>query len=346
MLDIRFMERALELARLGLGRVAPNPLVGAVLVQDGMILGEGYHEVFGGPHAEVRAVEDALRRGHEQRLKSSTLFVNLEPCSHHGKTPPCTDLILRYGIPKVVVANTDPFPAVNGTGIECLRAAGVEVQVGIEAEAGRWLNRRFFKFHVANRPWILLKWAASLDGFLGAKTNDPVGRRVSGSEAHRLVHRWRSEESAIAVGSATALNDNPQLTVREWPGRSPVRILFDRTGRVQGDLHLFDGSVRTIRFSQKIVGPTAGMEEIRLEEGSHFYRDAFASLYDLGLQSVLVEGGSVTLNNLISENLWDEARIFTSPVHLGEGVPAVSVQGRTLSTEQIGNDLLTVLVPK
>ena len=136
--------------------------------------------------------------------------------------------------------------------------------------SGAMAEPTLFKFHVANRPWILLKWAASLDGFLGAKTNDPVGRRVSGSEAHRLVHRWRSEESAIAVGSATALNDNPQLTVREWPGRSPVRILFDRTGRVQGDLHLFDGSVRTIRFSQKIVGPTAGMEEIRLEEGSHF----------------------------------------------------------------------------
>ncbi len=339
------MERALELARLGLGRVAPNPLVGAVLYQDGIILGEGYHEVFGGPHAEVRAVEDALRRGHEQRLKSSTLFVNLEPCSHHGKTPPCTDLILRYGIPKVVIANSDPFPAVNGTGIERLRAAGVDVLVGLEAEAGRWLNRRFFKFHEAKRPWILLKWAASLDGFLGMKTNDPVRRRISGPEAHRLVHRWRSEESAIAVGSITALNDNPQLTVREWPGQSPVRVLFDRTGRVQGNLQLFDGSVRTIRFSQKKMGPTAGVEEICLEEGSRFYHDAFTQLYNLGLQSVLVEGGSVTLNNLIAENLWDEARIFTAPVRLGSGVPAVMIQGKAVSTERIGDDLLTILHP-
>lgn len=345
MQDARYMQRALDLARLGAGQVAPNPLVGAVLVHGDRILGEGFHVRFGGPHAEVNAVEDAIRRGHESLLREAELYVTLEPCAHHGKTPPCTDLILHHGIPRVYIANTDPFPQVNGRGIERLRSAGVEVQTGLEGEAGRWLNRRFFKYHEKQRPWILLKWAESLDGYLGPEPGQGGDRKISGPEAHRLVHRWRSEESAIAVGSGTALHDNPRLDVREWPGRSPVRILFDRNGKVNGPLHLFDGSVRTIRFTQGISDPIAGAETVSLPPGVSFYHKAFAWLHEAGLQSVLVEGGSLTLNNLLAAGLWDEARVFSSETRLGRGIPPVRIQGRTLSTEKVGRDTLTQLIP-
>lgn len=340
------MQRALELARLGRGRVAPNPLVGAVVVHGDRILGEGFHRAFGGPHAEVHAVDDALQKGHAALLSSSTLYVNLEPCSHHGKTPPCTDLILHHRIPHVVIANTDPFPAVNGNGIERLRAAGVIVETGVEVERGRWLNRRFFRFHEQQRPWIILKWAESLDGFLGPWSTDPKARRVSGPDAHRLVHRWRSEEAAIAVGSGTAVTDNPRLTVREWPGQDPVRVLFDRSGKVTGPLHLYDGSVRTLRFTCSPGVARTGVTTIVLDPDRSFYRQAFQRLYEEGLQSVLVEGGSMTLRNLIAESLWDEARIFTASHRLGDGVPPVTIRGRTLSVEKVGDDTLTRLLPE
>ena len=298
------MRRCIQLARCGEAGAAPNPMVGAVVVCDGRIIGEGYHRRCGGPHAEVNAIGSVKEK---HLLSRSTIYVSLEPCSHFGKTPPCTDLIIRSGIPRVVVGCTDPFAKVNGSGIRKLQDAGCEVVVGVLEQECRELNHRFFTFHQQHRPWITLKWAQSEDGFIGIDNSQlTIDKRVIFSDAltQTLVHRLRARHQAILVGTRTALLDNPTLTTRSWPGPNPLRLTIDRKGILPPTLHLMDGSTPTVVYTHESL------------------REILADLYERGIQSLLVEGGAKLLQSFIDEGLWDEARIETAPVRLGQGVAA------------------------
>lgn len=346
MTDDNYMRRCLELAELGLGRVAPNPLVGCVIVNEGLIIGEGYHMQYGGPHAEVNAIRHALCQTSENALRTSTLYVNLEPCVHHGKTPPCTDLIISRGIPKVVIANVDPFHKVQGAGIEKLRAAGIEVATGVLEKEGAELNRRFFTFHTRMRPYLILKFAQSSDGFIAPEFPNHENRWISNEWSRKLVHRWRSEEPAILIGTATALADNPHLTVRLWNGPSPIRMVVDRYGRLPRQLNIFNQQIPTWVFTTQNRDNEHNITFIRLDDSPDFFRQLLSALHERSVQSLLVEGGRQLFNALLAEQLWDEARIFTSPAILQKGIPAPALAGRLISQEMISDDRLTVFRPE
>ncbi|GIV33274.1 MAG: riboflavin biosynthesis protein RibD [Chitinophagales bacterium] len=290
--DEKYMLRCLDLAALGAGRVAPNPMVGAVLVYAGRIIGEGYHKAFGEPHAEVHAIA-AVPRELNPRIPESTLYVNLEPCNHQGKTPPCTDFILRAGIKKIVIANVDPNPVVSGKGIHRLRQAGCMVISGVLEGAGAWLNRRFFTFHKKKRPYIMLKWAQTKDGFFARKT----GRQdwITGETARRLVHRWRSEESAILVGSGTVLTDNPRLTNRLWwNAAQPMRVIIDRYLRVPPSAHVFDDTGQQVLvYNLKKEDKNGHITYIRIPDGPELLHAMLNDMYRRGILSLMVEGGAV-----------------------------------------------------
>ena len=307
--DIKFMRRCLQLARCGEAGAPPNPMVGAVIVCDSRIIGEGYHRRCGGPHAEVNAINSVKER---DLLSRSTIYVSLEPCAHYGKTPPCADLIIETGIRRVVIGCTDPFAKVNGLGIKKLREAGCEVQVGVLEQECRELNRRFFTFHEKHRPWITLKWAQSSDGIMGGDN------RITFSNAltQTLVHRLRARSGAILVGTNTALQDNPTLTTRLWPGPNPLRLTIDRNGILPPTLHLKDNSTPTVIYSHESI------EEI------------LADLYARGIQSLLVEGGAKLLQSFIDKGLWDEARIETAPLCLGQGTKAPTLKDEQLKSKQ------------
>ncbi len=337
------MTRALELATLGRGFVSPNPLVGCVIVYDDRtgprIIGEGWHRRYGEAHAEVNAIKSVLA-GDEALLREATVYVTLEPCSHYGKTPPCADLLIEKQVRRVVVCNDDPNPLVAGRGLAKLRAAGITVETGILTEQGRELNRRFFTQIEQQRPYIVLKWAETLDDFMGGPGSQPVA--ISGSLAQRLVHRWRTEEDAIMVGTTTAHNDNPRLNVRLWNGRNPTRIVIDKAGQLPASLHIFDGSQQTLCYTYqpaRTEGPTAF---IQLSEHDMLLPRIMTDLHKRGIQSVLVEGGAALLNSLIEAGLWDEMRVFRSPKMLNEGVKAPTVRGKLMRREMIGNDELSV----
>ena len=303
------MRRCLQLARCGEAGAPPNPMVGAVIVCDGRIIGEGYHRRCGGPHAEVNAINSVKER---DLLSRSTIYVSLEPCAHYGKTPPCADLIIETGIRRVVIGCTDSFAKVNGLGIKKLREAGCEVQVGVLEQECRELNRRFFTFHEKHRPWIILKWAQSNDGFIG-KDERVI---LSNALTQTLVHRLRARSGAILVGTNTALQDNPTLTTRLWPGPNPLRLTIDRNGILPSTLHLKDNSTPTVIYSHESI------EEI------------LADLYARGIQSLLVEGGAKLLQSFIDKGLWDEARIETAPLCLGQGTKAPTLKDEQLKSKQ------------
>lgn len=310
------MRRCLELARCGEAGAPPNPMVGAVIVCDGRIIGEGYHRRCGGPHAEVNAINSVKER---DLLSRSTIYVSLEPCAHYGKTPPCADLIIETGIRRVVIGCTDPFAKVNGLGIKKLREAGCEVQVGVLEQECRELNRRFFTFHEKHRPWIILKWAQSNDGFIG-KDERVI---LSNALTQTLVHRLRARSGAILVGTNTALQDNPTLTTRLWPGPNPLRLTIDRNGTLPPTLHLKDNSTPTVIYSHESI------EEI------------LADLYARGIQSLLVEGGAKLLQSFIDKGLWDEARIETAPLCLGQGTKAPTLKDEQPESKQnIGGHII------
>ncbi|HCY90063.1 MAG TPA: bifunctional diaminohydroxyphosphoribosylaminopyrimidine deaminase/5-amino-6-(5-phosphoribosylamino)uracil reductase RibD [Chitinophagaceae bacterium] len=305
--DEWYMRRCLQLAKLGAGYVAPNPMVGAVLVHDGRIIGEGYHAKYGGPHAEVNCI-DSVKEDDRELISKSTLYVSLEPCNHHGKTPPCTDLILDHKIPKVVLAQHDPFDLVNGSGIQRLRDAGVEVCSGILEEEARWLNRRFICMHEKRRPYVIVKWAESADHCIAGEGNIPV--KISNDKANRLVHRWRAEEAAIMVGAGTARADNPFLTNRYWYGAQPTRVLVSTHLDLPLRLNLFaDGSKVIIINIEK-----------HADEGHILYRKPASGSIDPGsimqilykekVQSVLIEGGAALHQSFINSGIWDEIRII------------------------------------
>jgi diaminohydroxyphosphoribosylaminopyrimidine deaminase/5-amino-6-(5-phosphoribosylamino)uracil reductase len=328
------MQRTHDLAMNGAGYVSPNPLVGCVIVNDDEIIGEGWHRSYGGPHAEVNAVESVKDQG---QLAGSTVFVNLEPCSHQGKTPPCADMLIRHKVGRVIISNVDPNPLVHGQGITRLKAAGIEVITGVLEREGRLLNRRFFTAIEKQRPYVILKWAQTGNGLVAGGTNDP--RWISNSLSRRLVHKWRSEEDAVLVGYRTALADNPQLNVRDWSGRNPIRIVIDRDLTLPSSLHLFDDSLRTIVINGKKNEDNGKTKYLRAG-GIDFLRDFLQALHAMNIHSILVEGGSATLKMFLEAGLWDEARVFESKHQFQSGLAAPQVHLQPSETSEIGDDLL------
>jgi diaminohydroxyphosphoribosylaminopyrimidine deaminase/5-amino-6-(5-phosphoribosylamino)uracil reductase len=322
--DLKYMFRCLQLAKIANGFVAPNPMVGAVIVHNHRIIGEGYHHRYGDAHAEPVAIHSVKDKG---LLKEATLYVNLEPCSHFGKTPPCANLIVETGIPKVVIGTSDPNPKVSGRGIALLRQAGIEVVVGVLENECYELNKRFFIWQQEQRPFVLLKWAQSRDGYIDIKRNDaqtgPV--QISNLLTKQLTHKYRAQNQSIMVSTNTAVLDNPSLSVRRWSGKNPIRITLDRTGRIPSDYHLLDQSVPTIVFTEQTdKTSTEKLEFIPITFSEDTLRQVLTILAKRGIHSVLVEGGSQLLSNFIASGLWDEAHVEISNLELHDGVPAPS----------------------
>lgn len=321
--DEIYMKRCFELATHGLGTTRTNPLVGSVIIHKDRIIGEGFHHEYGGPHAEVNAIRSVKDKN---LLTESTIYINLEPCSHFGKTPPCSTLILNHRIPRVVISNTDPFPSVSGRGIADLRNSGIDVTVGVLEKEGAFLNRRFLTFHTRKRPYIILKWAETADGFIDIERQpgDPVGTHwITDDIARTLVHKWRSEEAGLMVGTNTILSDNPRLNVRRWSGNSPLRISFDRNGTIPDTANILDSSQDTLIFTcdqEKFTGKTNSIfidHDNRLE-------DILSELYEQKIISVLVEGGRQIHTSFIESGLWDEARVFKGKMTFSQGIRAPS----------------------
>ena len=335
------MARCLELARLGIGHTAPNPMVGAVLVHGDRIIGEGYHQVYGGPHAEVNCI-NSVSPENISLISSSTLFVSLEPCAHFGKTPPCADLIIEKKIPRVIVACRDPFESVNGKGIEKLEKAGIDVTVGVLEKEAIELNKRFFTLHRKNRPYIILKWAQTADHKIAS-----LGRErliISNEFTNRKTHQWRTEEAAILVGTNTALKDDPQLNNRLWPGKAPVKLLIDLSLKVPSSAKLFSGG-NTIVYNSTKSGKEGNIEWYRIDPNSSLPEQVIGHLKSQHLLSVLVEGGARLLQSFINENLWDEARVITNTsLSIGPGLhaPEFLRAQKVQKTDQIQSDLIQI----
>lgn len=316
---IPFMQRALYLARLGAGSVAPNPLVGAVLVHEGNIIGEGWHQQYGQAHAEVNCINSVKPEDH-YKIRESTIYVTLEPCAHFGKTPPCAALIVQHKIPKVVIACVDTFSEVAGKGIQQLKDAGIAVELGIMEQEARWLNRRFFTLHEKRRPYVLLKWAESADGFIAPES----GRKVmlSNTLAQRYVHKMRHEEAAIMVGYNTALADNPFLTDRFFGTQQPLRIVYDPNDALPESLHLKTDGHKTIIYNHRRTAQNGNCSYVSLEQTEDPVAAILADLHKRGISSLIIEGGTKTLGTFIDSGLWDEAHIIKTPATIGCGTTA------------------------
>lgn len=321
----KYMRRCLELARNGRCNVSPNPMVGAVIVHEGKIIGEGYHVRSGEAHAEVNAIRSVKNPA---LLKESTIYVSLEPCAHYGKTPPCADLIVEKQIPRIVIGCGDPFGKVAGRGIQKLRDAGREVIVGVLEEECRQLIKRFVTFHTLHRPYITLKWAESADGYIDRHRTGGQPEVLSTPLTSMLVHKKRAESDAILVGTRTALLDNPSLTVRHWAGRNPVRVVLDRELSLPKDSHLFDGSVKTLVFTAKEHPARTNVEYIRTDYTKEVLPQLMDALYQRGLQSLLVEGGAQLLQSFINTGLWDETFVEKSDRFLHDGVKAPEISDK------------------
>ncbi|MDR1859339.1 MAG: bifunctional diaminohydroxyphosphoribosylaminopyrimidine deaminase/5-amino-6-(5-phosphoribosylamino)uracil reductase RibD [Bacteroidales bacterium] len=342
--DEKYMYRCIELARLGRGEVAPNPMVGAVVVYQGRIIGEGFHREYGGPHAEVNAINSVKNR---DLLPQSTLYVNLEPCSHFGKTPPCCDLIIRSKIPRVAVGITDCYSQVCGAGIERLRAAGTEVKTDILHDECMELNRMFFTFHLKKRPYVVLKWAQTADGFIDRERLPQewgTPTTVSNPLSHIVVHRDRTTSGATLTGTNTALHDNPRLSVRLWCGRQPLRAVLDRTGRLPRSLNLFDGSIPTLIFTNldTHTAPLPNVEFIKLDFHANILQQMLTAFHERNIQSIVVEGGQQLLQSFIDAGCWDEAHIYTGATWFGRGICAPRLSARPCAVEMLDDTQLAV----
>ncbi len=339
-----YMKRCLDLAVKGLGQVAPNPMVGCVIVCKGEIIGEGYHEKYGEGHAEVNAVNSVKDK---ELLKQATLYVNLEPCSHYGKTPPCAELIIEHKIPYVVIGSIDTNSLVSGKGIEKLTKAGIDVKVGIMEEECKKLNKRFFTYHEKKRPYIILKWAQTADGFIDSKRNEentskPI--QISNSDSKKLLHLWRSQEQAIMIGTNTALLDNPQLTVREVKGKNPLRITVDKWLRIPKQFNLFDKSTPTLIFTSVNESSQTNLEFIKIDFEKAIIPQVLEELYKRNIQSIIIEGGENILTSFIDAGLWDSARVFISEKTFGKGVAAPVMKISPIVKENISGDKLLFYV--
>ncbi|MCL6265649.1 bifunctional diaminohydroxyphosphoribosylaminopyrimidine deaminase/5-amino-6-(5-phosphoribosylamino)uracil reductase RibD [Flagellimonas sp. 2012CJ39-3] len=341
------MLRCIELGKKGLGSSAPNPMVGSVVVYEDKIIGEGFTSPYGGPHAEVNAIGSVRDK---QLLKKSTLYVTLEPCSHYGKTPPCADLIIESKIPEVVIGIQDPHKKVAGKGIQKLWDAGCKVTIGILEQECKNHHKRFLTFQEKKRPYIVLKWAETSDGFIAPdkrlRNESPEPFWITNPYSKQTVHQWRTEEQAILVGTSTVLEDNPKLTVRHWAGKNPIRIILDRQLKIPSDFHVLDGSVETMAFtefddsSQYVDGVTYKL----LDFNQSLPGQICDWLHKLSISSVLIEGGSQTLQGFIDAKLWDEARIFTGDTTFGSGIRAPKISGHTLTSTNLLSDNLTLLI--
>jgi len=332
---IQFMQRALELARLGRGPVSLNPMVGCVITHEGRIIGEGFHRKYGEAHAEVNAVNDVKD---QSLLPGSTVYVTLEPCAHHGKTPSCADLLIHKNVKKVVAACRDPFFRVDGKGIEKLKKAGIEVESGLMEKEAIELNKRFFTFHQKKRPYVILKWAQTRDRFIARENGD--SKWISNQYSRQLVHKWRTEEDAILIGKNTAIQDNPFLTSRDWDGKNPIRVLLDKNLRVEEHKNIFNSDAKTLIFNsieEKMKGTNRWIKLDELNLG-----EVLKTLYEERIQSVMVEGGAQVLNAFIRENCWDEARVFTSEVTFQKGIKHPEINGEVIALENILKDQLTI----
>lgn len=333
------MQRAINLANLGKNYTSPNPRVGAVIVHNGKIIGEGYHRRYGEAHAEVNAVNSVKD---VNLLKQSTLYVTLEPCSHHGKTPPCADLIIKHQIPKVVIANQDPFEKVAGSGIQKLIEAGIEVEVGVLKENGTFLNRRFFTFHQQKRPYVILKWAQTKDGFIGRDKNDPNLRDnwITNSVSKQLVHLWRAEEDAILVGKNTVLVDNPELTCREVEGKNPIRLVIDENCTLDQSLNVFNAAAETYILNSAKTESLQSLHWVKADLGEDLVAKVTQLCFKQNIHSLIVEGGASVLNQFLSAGVWDEARIFEGQKEFGNGIEAPKFKASLESEENIKGDIL------
>jgi diaminohydroxyphosphoribosylaminopyrimidine deaminase/5-amino-6-(5-phosphoribosylamino)uracil reductase len=339
----KYIQRCIDLAQNGLGKTYPNPMVGSVIVYKDTIIGEGWHQKAGDPHAEVNAIASVKDKS---LLKKATIYVSLEPCSHFGKTPPCADLIIAHKIPKVIIGCLDPNPKVAGRGVKKLLESGCEVAVGILETECKNLNKRFFSFHQKKRPYIILKWAQTSDFFIAPKDQE-IGKPfwITGKAAKQLVHKWRSEEQAILVGTTTVLKDNPQLTNRLWEGNNPVRVILDQHLKIDKDAAVLDGNVKTIVLTSKNKTDIATFKNVQFETvafDNNLAKHICEVLYTHQIQSVIIEGGAQMLNTFIEKNLWDEARIFTAKITLNQGIKSPVLIKKINQTVQIDDDQLSL----
>lgn len=330
------MKRALELGESGRGLVSPNPMVGCVIVHEDLIIGEGFHEIYGGPHAEVNAINSVKK---PELLRESTAYVSLEPCAHWGKTPPCANLLVEKGLKKVVIGALDSNPLVGGKGVEILRNAGIEVVTKVLEKEARFQNRRFFTQIEKKRPYVILKWAQSKDGFVAR--SDYSSKWISNARSRQLVHKWRAEEDAILVGKNTANYDNPSLTVRDWTGKNPLRLVIDPNLELLQNLNLFDLTVPTICYNTVKSEKRENLEFVKLESGFKI-SEILDHLYSQKVQSLIVEGGSFVLNKFIEAELWDEARVFTGLSEFREGISAPKLNLSPTETFFVQDDTLRI----
>jgi len=340
--DLFYMRRCLQLAALGRGRVAPNPMVGCVIVANGRVIAEGFHARYGEAHAEARAIAAVQDLS---LLPVSTLYVSLEPCAHFGKTPPCADLIIRSGIRNVVIGSVDPNPKVDGGGIRKLQEAGCDVVWGVMEQECRDLNARFFSRHEKKRPYILLKWAQTADGFMGKMAvpgEKPAPFLISSASERRWTHKWRAEEQAILVGTGTAIADNPSLTVRDWSGNNPLRIVFDRRLVIPPDASIFSHDAPTWVVTEQPETPLSHARYLKVQPGSDFWPPLLEALQAEKILSLMVEGGAETHARLLALQLWDEARIFISHSCLGQGVAAPLIREAPVSIVETESGTLLV----
>ena len=340
----KYIKRCIELAKNGLGSTYPNPMVGSVIVYKNIIIGEGWHQKAGEDHAEVKAIKSVKDKS---ILKKATLYVNLEPCNHFGKTPPCSDLIVKHAIPNVVIGCVDPHDKVAGKGIEKLKKNGCKVISSVLEKECIDLNRRFFTFHTKKRPYIILKWAESGDGFIDKirqKGNPAEPNWITNQYSRQLVHKWRAEEQAILIGTKTAINDNPTLNARHYNGKNPIRIVLDKGLRIPEDYNLLDGSIRTIVFTE--IEKNSSIENLiykQIDFSQNIARQICNYLYEYEVQSLIIEGGAQTLQTFINANLWDEARIFRGDITFHKGIKAPEINGTGIDSQRIHSDVLELI---
>ena len=335
-IDEIFMSRCIQIASNGLGTTYPNPFVGSVIVHNNKIIGEGFTSKYGGPHAEVNAINSVKDK---ELLKESTLYVTLEPCSHFGKTPPCANLIIEKEIPKVVIGTLDPFAKVNGQGYLRLLKNGIDVRLGVLEKECLALNKRFITFHEKKRPYIILKWAQTEDGYMG---RDDVQKWITNQYSKQLVHKWRTEEQAILVGKNTTLIDNPQLNTRLWEGNNPVRIAIDKNLAIPQSFHLYDQTQQTVIFNSIENSEQENLKLVQLDFSTEIVPQILNYLYEANIQSLIIEGGSATIQRFINLNLWDEARILSSDTIWNDGILAPRLKGTRTEKFRFLNDELVI----